>query len=115
MEHIIKAEDLPEKERVYLRKGRFGYSVVHPRKNEDGTTNWINLLIGGWGNFFKLLFILLVIFLFLYGVREMMEGCNDLAANPCKYTDLDCSIQNPRTGFGLEPFGGEESGQQQGG
>ena len=28
---------------------------------------------------------------FFYGVREMMTGCNDMAENPCSYTNLDCT------------------------
>jgi len=91
MKNIIEARELPEDERVYLKKGFLGWDVVQPVKNENGTTNWLNLLIGGWGNLFKLLFILLVIFSFLYGVNEMMRGCNDMAKNPCKYTNLDCT------------------------
>ncbi len=91
MKKIIRAEDLPIDEKVYLKKGAFGYSVVQPVKNEDGSINWINMLVGGWGNLFKLLFILLVIFSFIYGVQQMMEGCNDMAESPCKYTNLDCT------------------------
>ena len=91
MNNIIKAEGLLVNDNVYLKKGFLGWTVVQPVKNEDGTTNWLNLLIGGWGNLFKLLFILLVIFSFLYGVKEMMKGCNDMAENPCEYTNLDCT------------------------
>ena len=91
MKNIIKTTDLPDGEKVFLKKNMFGYSVVHPVKNQDGSINWINMLIGGWGNLFKLLFVLLVILLFIYGVKEMMESCKDFTANPCKYIDLDCS------------------------
>ena len=76
---------------VNLKRGMFGYRVVHPHKNEDGTINWINLLIGGWENFWILIFIMLVILSFMYGVKEMMASCNDMAENPCKYFDLDFS------------------------
>ena len=81
-------------EKVSLKKGKFGYRVIHPIKNEDGTTNWINLLIGGWGNFFKLIAILLIIGGIFYGFHEVTSSCSDLAKNPCKYTNLDCSNRN---------------------
>jgi len=49
--NIIKAEDLPEKALVYLKKDGENYRVVHPIKNEDGSINWFNLLTGGsWMN-----------------------------------------------------------------
>ena len=116
MKYIIDSKDLPENERVYLKKGLFGYRVVHPIKNKDGTTNWINLLIGGWGNLFKLLFILFIIFCFIYGVQEMLGSCRDMARNPCKYTDLDCSTfqwQNPYDSYNLSSQGGVMSDEQQ--
>lgn len=69
--NIIESANLPETEQIYLKKGIFGWAVVQPIKNEDGSTNWINLLFGGYGNLFKLLFFLLVIFLFILGTREV--------------------------------------------
>ena len=96
---VIEASEIPNEEKVYLKKDILGWRVVHPIKNEDGTTNWLNLLIGGWGNLFKLLFILLVIFSFLYGVKEMMRGCNEMAKNPCKYTNLDCTRYYRETSY----------------
>lgn len=84
-------------EKVYLKKGMFGYRVVHPVK-ENGKIVWQNALFGGWGNFFKLLFILLIAFSLLFGVNEMIEGCKDMAENPCDYTNLDCSIPTYTSG-----------------
>jgi len=46
MAKIIEAGDLPEGERVYLKKDSLGYRVVNPIKNEDGSTNWVNLFFG---------------------------------------------------------------------
>ncbi len=49
--YIIKAEDLPEDAKVYLKKEGKNYRVVHPIKNDDGSINWFNLLTGGsWMN-----------------------------------------------------------------
>ena len=86
----VEPIDLGNNETIHLKKGRFGYRVVNPIKNPDGTTNWINLLIGGWGNFWTLIFIMFVILSFLYGVKQMMTDCNDMAKNPCDYTNLNC-------------------------
>ena len=87
----IEQVDLGNNETISVKKGKFGYRVVHPHKDENGKIIWINLLIGGWGNFLTLIFIMIVILSFLYGVKEMMTGCNDMAKNPCAYTNLDCS------------------------
>jgi len=94
MNNIIEARNLPEKENIYLRKGMFGYRVVYPNQNENGSINWINLLIGGWGNLFKLLFVLFIIFCFIFGTMEMISSCKDMAKNPCKYISIDCSINS---------------------
>ena len=94
---------------INLKKGTFGYRVVHPIKNEDGTTNWINLLIGGWGNLAILIFIMLVILSFMYGVKEMMAGCNDMAENPCSYTNLDCTIYYSQGSYDIKV--GENDGE----
>ena len=76
-----------------LKNGMFGYRIVHPTKDKDDNIIWINFLLGGWENFIKLLFILLVLGLFLMGYSEITKSCNDLAADPCKYTNLDCSLR----------------------
>ena len=50
-------------ERVYLKHGFDGWRVVHPIKNEDGSTNWFNLLTGG--NYGKLLKLAVIVILLL--------------------------------------------------
>ena len=89
----IEPIDLGNNETIHMKKGMFGYRVVHPHKNPDGTINWINLLVGGWGNFLTLIFIMLVILSFLYGVNEMMASCNDMAEHLENY--FDCSFTYP--------------------
>lgn len=74
MSEIIEAAQLPNDEKVYLKKGIFGWDVVHPMEDENGIINWPNTLFGGYGNLFKLLFILLVVFLFILGTREVVMG-----------------------------------------
>lgn len=49
--NIIKAKDLPEDTKVYLKKQGKNYRVVHPIRNDDGSINWFNLFTGGsWFN-----------------------------------------------------------------
>ncbi len=52
-----------DKELIYLKKSTtFGWGVVYPWKNEDGSINWFNMITGGsWVNFFLWLFITLII------------------------------------------------------
>ena len=105
MEGIIEARNLPENDKVYLRKGMFGYRVVHPCKNEDGKVNKVNLIVGGWGNFFILIFILLILLSLFAGVKQMLSSCKDMSENPCKYFgSLECvssSVKNPMGDYGL--------------
>ena len=87
----IEQINLGNNETISLAKGKFGYRVIHPHKDQNGNIIWINLLIGGWENFFKLLFIMFVLGCFFYGFQEVTESCNDMTKNPCKYFDLDCT------------------------
>ncbi len=50
-------------ESVYLKKSNiFGWAVIHPWKNDDGSINWLNLITGGsWANFFLWAFITAII------------------------------------------------------
>ena len=89
---IIKASDLPENEKVYLKRGILGYRLVYPIKI-DGKLNIVNFLVGGWANLFKLIFILLVvlgfIFIYYHDTKEMQK----VVANPCEYC-LSLDMQN---------------------
>lgn len=67
MNKILKAEELPSEEKVYLKKGFKGWQVVHPIRNEDKSINWKNLLTGGsWWNVIITLIIVLIIVGVLY-------------------------------------------------
>jgi len=104
---ILDVGDVPLNDELYVKKGIFGYRVVNPTRDKHGKIIWVNLLIGGWGNFLKLLFILFVIGCFLYGFHEVTEGCKDLAENPCAYTNLDCSTSTGDNFKGFEQIIGE--------
>ncbi len=54
---IIRAEELPEQEKIFLRRDFLGWRVVYPWKNEDGTLNWRNILTNGKGWKYVLFFL----------------------------------------------------------
>jgi hypothetical protein len=90
-------------ERVAVKKGIEGYRIVKPIKNEDGTLNLKNLLIGG--SWIQLLIIVGIILLVLGLANEytsnlkITSAC--LRALP-DYIDLSLYIKNPtlnNTGF----------------
>ena len=79
---IIKPEDLPFKEKVYLKKGFKGWQVVHPIKNENGSINWKNLLIGGsWWNLIITLVIVGVMLGLLYEYSSSINTLLDCFSN----------------------------------
>lgn len=83
-EKIIKAENLPQEEKVYLKKSRmFGWKVVHPIKNEDGTINWFNLLTGGsWWNWIFIAIIVVVLLGVLYEYNNNIQHFLDCFTTP---------------------------------
>ena len=80
MGKIIEAANLPEQDKVYLKKDMFGWRIVNPIKNEDGSINWINLLVGGWRNFTFLIIILLiaafVMWSYKHDIQQIEAACN---------------------------------------
>ena len=56
-------------ETIYVKKSRvFGWGIIKPNKNEDGSTNWFNLLIGG--SWLRLIILILIIILILGIAKE---------------------------------------------
>jgi len=104
----IEKVDLGNNEIINVKKGMFGYRIVYPHKDINGKIVWVNLLVGGWGNFWKLLFIMVVILSFLYGVREMTASCRDMAEHPENYFECETPIQNDlRLNFKVGDFNEE--------
>ena len=69
-------------EEVYIKKGIFGFSVVHPIRNEDKTINWFNLIVGGsWFRFFIDLFIVLILLLAINEYVNNLKLCVDIISN----------------------------------
>lgn len=68
--------------KIEVKKGKFGYRIVHPVKTEDGKTLWINFLFGGWANFFKIIFYLLLIVIIYFGFSDVLNQC-EVIMNSC--------------------------------
>ena len=79
-----------ENEKIYLLKGKLGWTVVNPVKIE-GKFNLKNLWIGNRKVIIFTVIWLLIMGSIIYGANEMIGSCKDMAKNPCKYTNLDCS------------------------
>lgn len=85
---IIKAEELPDQEEVYLKKDWLGWRVVDPVKHpETGMIIWKNV-------FNKKGFLLLIILLLLLGIgylgfNEQIDNYKKVMSDPCPYCS-DC-------------------------
>lgn len=76
----------PEKirEGLYIRKDKFGYKIIYPYKNDDGTINWFNVLTGG--TWWKLVKVVVIVFLILgmsWGYYHDTKTCRELMSDPC--------------------------------
>ena len=107
MVKIIETQDLPFGDKVYLKKDIFGYRVVYPNKNPDGSWNIINLLFGGWNNLLLLIIFIAAILLVLYGgysnVQQVENFYSNISENPYEYcTNL---LRSPSYDASLSPGG----------
>jgi len=89
-----------EGETINISKGRFGWAVVFPIKNEDGSINWFNLLTGGsWARIIMIgvlvLLICLAIWEYTHNIKILMS-CFD---NPIALRECTQSF-NPSLLFG---------------
>lgn len=89
----VEREYEGKKEVFAMRRSFDGWRVVYPMKNQDGTYNWKNIVLGGsWGNMFKWLGILLLILLFFYvydhDTKVCRETMKDFGANCLLYTQM---------------------------
>jgi len=90
MKHIIEASEIPNEEKVYLRKDFMGWRVVNPiRDPETNKMNYFNLFFGGKKNLFMLIFILVLFLIFFAGVKELIGNYQAIADNPCSFC-ADC-------------------------
>ena len=95
MGKIIEAGDLPNDEKVYLKKDFLGWRVVEPIKKDINepysvkNTNWFNLLFGGKKNLLMLIILAIVAIMLYNGVMELNQAYKQVADNPCSFC-TDC-------------------------
>jgi len=83
---IIEAAELPEEDKVYLKKDLFGWRTIEPWKDPaNDRINWFNFLLGGKRNLATLAFVLIIIGLLALGFNEVVSGMRDIVAQPCNY------------------------------
>jgi hypothetical protein len=85
MGKIIEAQDIPEGEKVYLKKDVFGWRTIQPIKI-NGKINWLNFLLGGTRNALGLIILLLLIgflmFSHYHDVEVIQKKYADISADP---------------------------------
>ena len=93
MNSVIEASQLPEGEKVYLKKDFMGWRVIEPWKDpETGKINWFNLLTGGKKNLYILIGITIILIFIVLAVREQITNFNTVMSNPCAFC-VDCQEQ----------------------
>lgn len=93
MKRIYEASEIPEGEKVYLRKDKiFGWRVVEPVIDPARPDvvwykrlNWFNLITGGKKNIAFLIILLLIAGVFYLGFKEQVANYHLVTTNPCKY------------------------------
>jgi len=95
MAKIIEAAQLTLEDKVYLKKDYFGWRVVQPIKNDDGSYNWLNLLVGGARNGLFLLGILLILGFLMWShyhdIQAIQDNYGKIATNPLGWCRDICS------------------------
>ena len=79
-------------EEVLLKRSRLplgDWGRIYPPITEKGNIHWINFIFGGWKNFIKLLLILSIVALFIFGYIESYNNYNHVINNTCIQTCLN--------------------------
>ena len=93
MANIIEASQLPEEEKVYLKKDFLGWRVVEPWKNpETGKVNWFNLIFGGKRALFVLCLLAVIVLFFYLGYQEIINDSKTIIENPCTYCNSTSKV-----------------------
>lgn len=79
--------NMPDGERVAMKKDSFGWKVIAPWYNEDGSRNHFNQWTGGKRMIAFLIGILLITAMLYVGISELVSDYKDRAENPCKYVE----------------------------
>lgn len=84
---IFEASELPDDEKVYLVKDFFGWRIVHPIRDENGKTNYMNLFFGGKKNLVILILLILIFTIQFIGTKELISNYKLIADNPCDFCE----------------------------
>lgn len=88
MNHNIKQVEI-DGEKIYLKKSpMFGWGVVYPLKNEDGSIHWKNF-IGNKGTWISAFFIVILFLVFAYIYYHDTKEMQKVIAYPCDYCKTD--------------------------
>lgn len=82
---IFEASELPDAEKVYLKKDLLGWRVVEP------PTKFWHYIFGNKRGFINLLIYVVIAMLIYFGVTELISSYEMIAANPCDF----CSEVTP--------------------
>ena len=81
----IESSQVPEGEKVYLKKDILGWRVVNPINNNDGSYNWFNLIFGSKSNVVFLIILSLLGLGLYFGINELIANYKLVADNPCDF------------------------------
>ena len=103
----MKQSVIVNEEKIHLKKDRFGWRVIHPVKNDDGSWNWKNFLVGGsYWNLLKVGAIVGIILFMCWAYKHDMQMCEHLlecgakCIDPLYYDPTGVSILNLTLGGG---------------
>lgn len=88
--NVIEAGNLPESEKVFLKKDFFGWRVVRPIKNIDGSINWSNFIFGGLKNFLIVLVIIGLIIWVKHDANVRVESYGENCKIISQHPDIFC-------------------------
>lgn len=81
---------------LFVRKGKLGYSIVYPLKNEDGSMNWKNLKKALFSDLISsipyLIAVGAILFMLLPGAQQLKEQCEE-AILDCQENACDICTQ----------------------
>jgi hypothetical protein len=83
----MKKSIVIENEAVHLKKDFTGWRVIYPCKNDNGTWNWKNLLVGGsYWNIIKVIVIVVLLLFLIFSYLNDVSSCRHL---------LECGAKCP--------------------
>lgn len=82
-------------ERVAVKKDFLGWRTVNPPRNEDGSWNFFNILIGGKKGLVFTVIIVLILVVLYFGFQEQIANYKLVAESPCTFcTSCQQAINN---------------------